>query len=113
MQIQTELQSKRFTVLAFPSNQFGQQEPGTNEDIMAFTSSKYGVNFPIFSKCEDLLQDSVVYQYLVGQMQRAPSWNFCKYLVDGQGQVVQFFSERDNFSKIRHSVDYMLKKEEF
>lgn len=110
VKIQTELHSKGFTVLAFPSNQFGQQEPGNNDDIVAFTNSKYEVNFPLFSKSKDLLQDCVVYQHLVGQMWREPSWNFCKYLIDRQGQAVQFFSEKDDFSKIRRSINYILKR---
>lgn len=110
VQLQTEFQLKEFTILAFPSNQFGQQEPGTNENIVAFTSSTYKVNFPMFSKSENLLKQSVVYQHLVGKMRKEPSWNFCKYLVDREGQVVQFFSERVDFNEIRRSIDYILNK---
>ena len=110
MRLHTELLSKNFTILAFPSNQFGKQEPATNEDILKFTSSKYGVTFPMFSKSQNLLQDSAVYQYLVRKMGREPSWNFCKYLVDRDGQAVQFFTEKDPFSKIQRSIDYLLNK---
>ncbi len=68
--LQKDLNNLDFVVLAFPSHQFGQQEPGSNSDIREFAKSKYFVNFPIFSKCNDLLQDSSVYQYLVRTMWR-------------------------------------------
>lgn len=107
--MQAELESKGFTVLAFPSNQFGHQEPGSNSDIQEFTRSKYSVNFPIFSRNE-YLEESAVYQYLTKKMWIKPKWNFCKYLVDRQGRVVQFFSERDSFDIIQASVNYLLSK---
>ena len=107
--MQAELEPKGFTVLAFPSNQFGHQEPGSNGDIKTFATSKYSLNFPIFSKREDL-RDSTVYQYLIKTMWTSPAWNFCKYLVDRQGRVVQFFSEKVSFKEIQLSVDYVLRK---
>lgn len=108
--MQSTLEPQGFMVLAFPSNQFSRQEPGPNSDIKQFAESKYSTNFPIFSKSEDLVQDSLVYKYLVGTMMRHPSWNFCKYLVDREGNVVQFFSEKDSFDDIQLSVEYLLQK---
>lgn len=107
--LQQDYQDKGFTVLAFPSNQFGQQEPGTNQQILSFASNNYGVNFPIFSKVE-AIGDTVceVYRHLSETLGSAPTWNFCKYLVDRNGEVVQFFSVKDTFDSIRTSLDYIL-----
>ena len=98
-----------FTVLAFPCNQFGQQEPGDEEEIVQFAKDQYGVTFPLFSKV-DVQGDSAcaVYRYLIGASGVTPSWNFCKYLVDQRGHVVQFFSEKDRFTSISQSVEYLL-----
>lgn len=98
-----------FTVLAFPCNQFGQQEPGDAKEIVQFTREQYGVTFPMFSKV-DVQGGNVcaVYRYLVGASGVTPSWNFCKYLVDQRGHVVQYFSERDTFTSISQSVEYLL-----
>ena len=109
VELQAELSPLNFTVLAFPLNQFGHQEPGSNNDIIEFAKTNYSVNFPIFSKSESL-QDSGVYQYLLNAMWRSPSWNFCKYLVDRQGNIVQFFSQKESFDEIRVSAQYLLKK---
>ena len=110
----TQLQEdfrKGFTVLAFPCNQFSQQEPGNNQEIFSFVNKTYNINFPIFSK---ILVDgdapSDVYQYLFGKMGQRPSWNFCKYLVNQHGEVVQFFSVTADFKEIRLSIEYLLRK---
>lgn len=111
VQLQQDYQGKGFTVLAFPSNQFSQQEPGTNQKIIDFARDSYGANFPIFSKTNvtgNLMCD--VYQYLTRNTGSFPSWNFCKYLVDRRGEVVQFFSQKDEFSAIKASVEYLLRK---
>ena len=85
-------------VLAFPCNQFGAQEPGTNEEILEFATSKYGVGFPMFAKIEvngDGACD--LYKWLTSE---APGddgkpeipWNFAKFLVDGEGRVVKRYA---------------------
>ena len=108
VQLQMDYEEKGFTVLAFPCNQFGEQEPGTNQQILSFASD-YGVTFPIFSKV-DVVGESMceAYKHLTEELGNAPSWNFCKYLVDSNGEVVQFFSAKDDFSGIRTSIDYLL-----
>lgn len=86
-----------FEVLAFPANNFGQQEPGTNAEIKGFCLTKYSVSFPLFSKISVKGSDKhPLYQYLT---EKSPfpgevEWNFQKYLVDRSGQVVGRFHHR-------------------
>ena len=113
--LQNEYGQRGFAVLAFPSNQFGEQEPASNEQILNFVTDHYGVNFPMFSKIDVHGENQCdIYQFLTRTTGSTPTWNFCKYLVDQQGKVRQFFKENDQFSSIRRSLDYLLnKKEEF
>ncbi|MGZ9189716.1 MAG: glutathione peroxidase [Nitrospira sp.] len=88
---------KGFEILAFPANNFGQQEPGTNEEIKGFCLTKYSVGFPLFSKISVKGGDKhPLYQYLT---ERSPfpgevEWNFQKYLVDRSGNVVARYHHR-------------------
>jgi glutathione peroxidase len=86
------------TVLAFPCNQFGGQEPGSDAEILAFATSTYGVTFPMFSKI-DVNGDGAapLYRWLREQQPGdAPdggvTWNFEKFLVDPHGDVVARFA---------------------
>ena len=109
--LQNDFEAKGFTVLAFPCNQFGHQEPKTNSEILHFGQQHYHTNFPIFSKIDVHGEKACrIYQHLVGVTAMTPSWNFCKYLVDRDGQVVQYFSEKDSFTGIRGSVEFLLNK---
>jgi glutathione peroxidase len=86
-----------FEVLAFPANNFGQQEPGTNAEIKGFCLTKYSVSFPLFSKISVKGSDKhPLYQYLTEQspFPGEVEWNFQKYLVDRSGQVVGRFHHR-------------------
>jgi glutathione peroxidase len=82
---------KGFEILAFPANNFGQQEPGSNEEIKGFCLTKYSVGFPLFSKISVKGSDKhPLYRYL---SEHSPfpgevEWNFQKYLVDRSGNVV-------------------------
>ena len=109
--LQNDYHSSGFSVLAFPCNQFGAQEPASNEEILKFAKEKYNVNFPMFAKV-DVKGEAIaaVYEHLTGTLLSTPSWNFCKYLVDRNGEVVQFFKETDDFASIRKSVDYLLSR---
>jgi glutathione peroxidase len=88
--------ARGFTVLGFPSNDFGRQEPGSAEEIREFCSSKYRVNFPMFAKVQTKAGpgQSEVYAALERASGVLPSWNFGKYLVDRQGKVVKFFPSK-------------------
>ena len=81
-------------VLGFPCNQFGAQEPGSEEEIQHFCSSRFGVEFPLFSKIEvNGPERHPLYQFLIGDGEDI-SWNFEKFLIDDQGQTIARFSPR-------------------
>ena len=81
-------------VLGFPCNQFGAQEPGSEEEIQHFCSSRFGVEFPMFSKIEvNGPERHPLYQFLIGDGEDI-SWNFEKFLIDDQGQTIARFSPR-------------------
>lgn len=80
-----------FEVLAFPANNFGQQEPGTNTEIKSFCYTKYSLTFPLFSKISVAGKDQhPLYRYLTEQspFRGRVTWNFQKYLVDRAGRVI-------------------------
>lgn len=88
---------KGFEILAFPANNFGQQEPGSNEEIKSFCFSKYSLTFPLFSKISVKGSDKhPLYQYLTEQspFPGEVEWNFQKYLVDRSGNIVGRFHHR-------------------
>ena len=94
VQLKNRLIIHDFEILAFPCNQFGQQEPYKNSAIERFAKNKYGVNFPMFSKVKVFGELAhPLYQYLADQIERKPQWNFAKYLVDAEGMVVRFWSQ--------------------
>lgn len=83
-----------FVVLGFPSNDFGQQEPGTDAEIHKFCSSKFGVTFPLFAKTKVLGTDkSPVYAFLTKSTGGDEvGWNFEKFLVGKNGLVIERYS---------------------
>jgi len=89
---------KGFAVLGFPSNQFGQQEPGPESEIAEFCEMNYGVTFPMFSKV-DVNGDAAhpLYKYLTSTKKgllgsEAIKWNFTKFLIDKHGSVVERYA---------------------
>ncbi len=90
-----EMGTKGVVVLAFPSNEFGAQEPGTAEEIQAFCKTKFGVTFPIFAKIETKpgKGQSPVYAFLT-KNHAEPKWNFHKYVVGKDGQVLGAFPSK-------------------
>ena len=87
-----ELSSKGFSVLGFPSNDFGGQEPGSAQQIAEFCKKNYGVTFPMFAKLSTRpgSGQSPIYAFL-GSSGHLPAWNFSKYVVGKDGKVVAFF----------------------
>lgn len=82
-------QARGLVVLGFPSNQFGQQEPGSSKDIADFCFNTYGVKFPMFAKSDVKgANKNALYAQLVKATGQEPKWNFNKYLVDRTGKVV-------------------------
>ena len=106
-----------FVILGFPANNFGSQEPGTNQEIKTFCSSKYSVTFPMYAKVSVKGADQTpLYQYLTTQADPTHSgdikWNFTKFLVDRDGKVVQRFESAvtPDSSEIVSAVEKELKK---
>jgi glutathione peroxidase len=89
-----------FTVIGFPANNFANQEPGTNEEIEEFCQKNYGVTFPMMSKISVKGDDiAPVYQWLTqkdknGKMDSEVTWNFQKYLIDENGNLVEMINPR-------------------
>ncbi|MDB6037266.1 MAG: Peroxiredoxin [Verrucomicrobiales bacterium] len=96
--IQKKYQSKGFEVLGFPCNQFGSQEPGTNEEIKQFCSSKYNVTFPLFDKIEvNGPGRHPLYSALAGKESPYPGdikWNFNKFLIGRDGKIIKRFDSK-------------------
>jgi glutathione peroxidase len=84
--------SKGLVIVGFPANNFGLQEPGTDEEIQTFCRSKYMVTFPMFSKISVKGDDKApLYQYLTGTGGGEIKWNFTKFLTDKDGKVITRF----------------------
>ena len=95
-QVYAAWQEKGLEILAFPCDQFGHQEPGSDAEIQEFCQLNYGVTFPVFSKIEvNGEQADPLYQYLTvqkaGPKGSAVQWNFTKFLIDANGNVVERF----------------------
>jgi len=106
-------QDEGFSVLGFPCNQFGNQEPGTNEEVAETCSMEYGVNFPLFEKIDVNGEDAhPLYQYLTSEAKGVFSgkikWNFTKFLVDRDGKVVERFAPTTKPEKIEEHVKELL-----
>ena len=101
---------KGFEILGFPCNQFGKQEPGNSGEISEFCELNFGVSFPLFEKI-DVNGDNAhpLYKYLKKEAtgllgSEAIKWNFTKFLVDPQGNVVKRFAPTDTPEKIEKQV---------
>ncbi|KQS31227.1 glutathione peroxidase [Dyadobacter sp. Leaf189] len=90
----------KVVVLGFPANNFGGQEPGTSEEIATFCSATYGVTFPMFEKVSVLGEDQApIYKWLStkelnGWNDKVPTWNFCKYVINENGELTNFFASK-------------------
>ena len=95
-----EYKEKGLVIIGFPANNFNNQEPGSNEDIVEFCQVNYGVSFPMMSKVSVKGSDmSPIYQWLTnkelnGKMDSEVGWNFQKYLIDEDGKLVDMIPPR-------------------
>lgn len=95
-----EKYGNKVTVIGFPANNFGAQEPGNEGQIKEFCKKNYGVTFQMMEKISVKGEDMhPLYQWLSnkelnGSCNDAPKWNFCKYLIDEKGNIVKFFSSK-------------------
>jgi len=85
----------KIAILGFPANNFLWQEPGENAEIATFCQKNYGVKFQMFEKVSVKGKDKApLYDWLDAKTGETPSWNFCKYLISPQGEVLGFFPSK-------------------
>jgi glutathione peroxidase len=105
---------KGLEVLGFPCNQFGEQEPGTADEIAQFCEINYGVTFPLFAKVDVNGADAApVYKYLKAEKpgllgSEAIKWNFTKFLVDRKGKVLKRYAPNDTPESIAGDIEKAL-----
>jgi glutathione peroxidase len=106
---------KGFAVLGFPSNQFGQQEPGPDDEIAEFCEMNFGVTFPMFSKV-DVNGDAAhpLFKYLTSTKKgllgsEAIKWNFTKFLIDKEGNVVERYAPTTKPEDLEEDVQAALR----
>ena len=103
-----------FSVLAFPCNQFGGQEPGTNEEITEFCKLNYNTNFPIFSKVDVKGDDAhPLFSFLTKERKgllgtENIKWNFTKFLVNKEGEPVARYAPSTTPEKIQSDIEKLL-----
>ncbi|MCU9602078.1 glutathione peroxidase [Pallidibacillus thermolactis] len=113
-QLYDEYYPRGFEVLGFPCNQFGSQEPGTEDEIDAFCERNYGVTFPMFAKVDVNGENThPLFKYLKSQAKgvlgsEAIKWNFTKFLVDRNGQVVGRFASNVSPLKLKEEIEKLL-----
>lgn len=95
-----EYKDQDFVIVGFPANNFGGQEPGSDEEIATFCEANFGVSFPMMSKVSVIGDDQhPLYQFLTeksknGEMDSEIKWNFHKYLIDEEGHVVETYESK-------------------
>jgi glutathione peroxidase len=113
-QLYREFNAQGFSILAFPCNQFGQQEPGSAEEIEAFCQSHYAISFPIFSKIDVNGPNAhPLYKYIKPQAPgllggQAIKWNFTKFLIDRQGKPTHRYAPMTSPQALRQAIMRLL-----
>jgi len=103
--------AKGLVVLGFPSNDFGGQEPGSNQDIAQFCLANYGVSFPMFAKTGVTARNAnPFYVALANKTGKRPSWNFHKFLIDRSGEKAASFGSdvEPNDKRLIAEIERML-----
>ena len=101
-------------VLGFPCNQFGSQDPGSNEEIASFCQVNYGVSFPMMAKVDvNGAQAHPLYRWLTAEApgllgSKAIKWNFTKFLVGKDGQVIRRYAPQDAPAKLARDIEAAL-----
>ncbi|TNE62667.1 MAG: glutathione peroxidase [Alphaproteobacteria bacterium] len=109
-----DLKDKGLAILGFPCNQFGKQDPGSNDEIGEFCQINYGVSFPMFAKIDvNGANAAPLYQYLKAEKpgvlgSEGIKWNFTKFLIDRDGNVVKRFAPTDKPEAIRKHIEALL-----
>jgi glutathione peroxidase len=93
-----EQYGEKIVILGFPANNFGSQEPGSSDEIATFCTKNYGVTFQLFAKVDVTGSNQhPLFKWLSdknlnGWNDKSPTWNFCKYVINEQGQLTNFFA---------------------
>ncbi|WP_417457701.1 glutathione peroxidase [Kordiimonas sp.] len=109
-----DLKDKGLVILGFPCNQFGKQDPGSNDEIGEFCQINYGVSFPMFAKIDVNGEGAVpLYKHLKAEKKgvlgsERIKWNFTKFLVNKDGEVVKRFAPTDKPEAIRKHIEALL-----
>jgi len=109
-----QYKNKGFTILAFPCNQFMKQEPGSNEEILSFCELNYGVSFPVFAKIDVNGENAdPLFKYLSEQAPglmglKAIKWNFTKFIIDKNGNVVERMAPQTNPMEMKDKIEELL-----
>lgn len=109
-----EYKNRGFEILGFPCNQFANQDPGSNKEISEFCLRNYGVSFTMFEKIDVNGENAhPIYKYLEenskGILNKKVKWNFTKFLIDSEGNVVDRFAPTTTPKKIRKNIEELLK----
>lgn len=111
-----KFKDRGLVVLGFPCNQFGQQEPGSNEEIQNFCQSQFDVSFPLFARIE-VNGDHAhpIYKFLKSERKgilgtEAIKWNFTKFLVNHKGDVVARYAPNDKPEDLESAIVTLLDK---
>ena len=112
--LQDQYADKGFSVLAFPCDQFGKQEPGSDEEIMSFCTTKFNVNFPVFSKIEVNGDNAApIYQVMKSSakgifVSEGIKWNFTKFLVNAEGEIIKRYAPTTKPEVIAKDIEKQL-----
>jgi glutathione peroxidase len=110
----SDLSERGLVILGFPCNQFGGQDPGSNEEITSFCEMNYGVSFPMFGKIEvngrnsDPLFDWLKHSAKGALGSERIKWNFTKFLVDREGRVVKRYAPTRRPEDLRKDIEALL-----
>ncbi|EES50246.1 glutathione peroxidase [Clostridium botulinum] len=113
-EIYKEYKKKGFEILGFPCNQFAKQDSGNNKEINEFCQLNYGVSFNMFEKIDVNGKDAhPIYQYLKnetkGVLSKEIKWNFTKFLIDVEGNVIKRYAPITSPLKIKDDIEKLLK----
>lgn len=115
-ELYAKYRDKGFCVMGFPCNQFGKQEPGSNDEIQEFCSTQFHVTFPVMAKIEvNGVDTAPVYNFLKESApgllgSKAIKWNFTKFLVDRSGKVVKRFAPMVKPKQMEAEIEAMLSR---
>ena len=110
--IYARYKDKGFVILGFPSNDFGQQEPGSNKEIAEFCKNTYDVKFPMFAKSSVSGKDAnPLFKMLISKTGTTPKWNFYKYLIDRNGNIIESYNSltKPDSKSITSEIEKLLK----